>query len=108
MECREYCSEDYSSLKEMLNGLQDFFVEMDDEYRRFDKKDLREYLGKIISDIEKMDGKIFLALKDGRVVGFIQGVIIKKMICNIARVEKGGLGYYSLRISLAGVISERI
>ncbi len=108
MECREYCSEDYSSLKEMLNGLQDFFVGMDDEYRRFDKNVLREYLGKIISDIERMDGKIFLALKDGRIVGFIQGVIIEKKICNIARVEKDGLGYYSLRISLAGAMLERI
>ncbi|MBQ3946404.1 MAG: GNAT family N-acetyltransferase [Alphaproteobacteria bacterium] len=92
MECREYCSEDYSSLKEMLNGLQDFFVEMDDEYRRFDKNDLREYLGKIISDIEKMDGKIFLVLKDGRIVGFIQGVIIEKNDLQYRPCREGWIG----------------
>ena len=92
MECREYCSEDYSSLKEMLNELQDFFVGMDDEYRRFDKNDLREYLSKIISDVEKMDGKIFLALKDGRIVGFIQGVIIEKNDLQYRPCREGWIG----------------
>ena len=92
MECREYCSKDYSSLKKMLNGLQDFFVGIDDEYRRFDKNDLREYLDKIISDIEKMDGEIFLALKDDRIIGFIQGVIIEKNDLQYRPCREGWIG----------------
>ena len=78
MEYREFYPEDYSSLKRVLNELQDFFVEMEDEYRSFSEDDAQEYLDKIINDAKEMNGKIYLALKDGEVVGFIQGVIIDK------------------------------
>ena len=102
MDYREYRSEDYSSLKRLLNELQDFFVRVDDEYCGFDENAARNYLDKVISDVEKMDGKIFLALKDGEVVGFIQGVIIEKNDLQYHPCREGWIGLLFVKEKFRG------
>ena len=102
MEYREFYPEDYQSLKRLLNELQDFFVEMDDEYRKFDEESAREYLDKIINDAKEMDGKIYLALKDGEVVGFIQGVIIDKNDLQYYPCREGWIGLLFVEKNLRG------
>lgn len=102
MEYREFCPEDYQYLKRLLNELQDFFVEMEDEYRSFSEDDAQEYLDKIINDAKEMNGKIYLALKDGEAVGFIQGVIIDKNDLQYHPCKEGWIGLLFVEKNLRG------
>ncbi|MBO4813072.1 GNAT family N-acetyltransferase [Candidatus Saccharibacteria bacterium] len=78
MEYREFRKDDYDDLKRLVAGLQEFFVQMDDEYREFSNVDEGKYLDEIIGDAESKNGKIYVAVDNGNLVGFVQGVIIEK------------------------------
>jgi len=76
---REFKNSDRRAIDEMQFDLQKYFSEIDQtheslSYRNLD--DAHQYMQKMLDDVAKMDGKIFVSEEDGKIVGFIQGVII--------------------------------
>lgn len=77
---RPYSSNDFDSLVEMTNQLQNHFVSLDlsSEIKPFfDHEEIIQYTKQALKDVQKMDGVVYVAEQSGGVVGFIQGVIIK-------------------------------
>ena len=92
MKYRELHTKDYPALKQMLTKLQDFFLSINDEYRKFSDATAEEYLDKIVDDTKKMNGRIILALKNERAIGFTQGVIIEKNDLQYHPCREGWVG----------------
>ncbi len=76
---RKYRSKDKPMVVQLMNKLQDFFVEIDNhrELTSFDSMQAAEkYIDQAIEDATKMSGGVFIATNNNdQVVGFIQGII---------------------------------
>ena len=77
---REYKDDDRQAIDRLQYKLQEYFSEIDETkesktYENFEKAHL--YLEQMIKDVKNMNGKIYVAEKDGKIVGFVQGVIIE-------------------------------
>ena len=96
---REMNINDRKNIDEMQFDLQKYFSEIDQTHESQSYKDIDDahrYMQKMIDDAKNMDGKIFIdeendqitEEEDGRLTGFIQGVIIEH--------EKGADVFYDL------------
>jgi ribosomal protein S18 acetylase RimI-like enzyme len=78
-EIRQYQLEDKPKVIQLMNSLQDFFVEIDthQELISFDSIQAAEkYIDQAIKDATDMNGVIFITESEqGEIVGFIQGII---------------------------------
>lgn len=77
---REATGNDRDELDKMQFELQKYFSEIDQtreslSYENID--DAHCYMQKMLDDVKNMNGKVFVAEEKGRIVGFIQGVIIE-------------------------------
>ena len=77
---REFRDSDRGRVDAMQLALQKFFAETDStgETRSYDSMEAaHQYMEKMLSDVQKMQGRLLVAVVDGEIVGFIQGVIIE-------------------------------
>ena len=77
---REMSINDRKDIDKMQFDLQKYFSEIDQTHESQSYKDIDDahlYMQKMIDDINNMDGKIFVAEENGKITGFIQGVIIE-------------------------------
>lgn len=77
---REANLDDRSSLDQMQMELQQYFAEVDTTHESLAYQNLaaaHKYMQRMLDDVENMQGKIFVAEKNDKVIGFIQGVIIE-------------------------------
>ena len=77
---REMSPNDRKDIDEMQFELQKYFSTIDQTHESLSYKTLEDahlYMSKMMDDVDKMNGKIFVAEEDNQVVGFIQGVIIE-------------------------------
>ena len=77
---REANAKDRPSLDQMQMELQQYFAEIDSTHESLGYQNLEaahKYMQKMLDDVYNMHGKIFVAKKEGEVVGFVQGVIIE-------------------------------
>lgn len=77
---REATGNDRDELDKMQFELQKYFSEIDQtreslSYENID--DAHCYMQKMLDDVKNMNGKVFVAEEKGRIVGFIQGVIVE-------------------------------
>ncbi len=71
------------NLKNLLVELQEYIVSIDrEEFNRAEEEFREKYFSKIMEDVNKYEGKIFLALENDIVVGAIIGVINNDEIDN--------------------------
>ena len=87
---REMNINDRKDLDEMQFDLQKYFSEIDQTHESQSYKNINahRYMQKMIDDAKNMDGKIFVAEENGKITGFIQGVIIEH--------KKGDDDFYNL------------
>lgn len=77
---REMNLNDRKDIDKMQFDLQKYFSEIDQTHEFQSYKDIDDahlYMQKMIDDVNNMDGKIFIAEENGKITGFIQGVIIE-------------------------------
>ena len=77
---REYRDNDRQAIDELQYQLQEYFSKIDETKESKTYKSLKKahlYIEQMIKDAENMNGKIYVAEKDGNIVGFVQGVIIE-------------------------------
>ena len=77
---READEDDYKTIGEMQFELQKYFFEIDQTHESLPYQSINNahcYMQKMIDDAKNMNGKIFVAEKNGIIVGFVQGVIIE-------------------------------
>lgn len=77
---REMSINDRKDIDKMQFDLQKYFSEIDQTHESQSYKDIDDahlYMQKMIDDANNMDGKIFVAEENGKITGFIQGVIIE-------------------------------
>ena len=91
---REYQLDDRANLDRMMTILQNFFTEIDDfdEHREFDQSSAHAYIDEVLGDTKKLNGKILVAEKDGKVCGFIQGVILETDDLQHEKQKEGWVG----------------
>ena len=80
MEIREFRDGDRARLDAMQFALQKYFSEVDSsgETRAYESMGAaHRYMEKMLDDVRKMRGKLLVAVVDGEIVGFTQGVIIE-------------------------------
>lgn len=76
MEIREFNNEDLQDLYRLINEFQDYLVSIDDTNQLISFVDGgKEYSDLCLERIKKENGKIFVAIEKGNVVGFIAGVV---------------------------------
>lgn len=91
----EYSDDDRQVLDQMVFELQDYFSKVDNagENRSFDSvEEAHSYMNTIFDDVRKMSGKVFMAIENGEIIGFIQGVIIDKNDCQHKKRKDGWVG----------------
>ena len=74
---REYRSQDYSAVVNLMSSLQSHFASVDSfgEMRTFSSiEEAKTYFDQGLKDVKEMNGSTFVALADNQVVGFIQGI----------------------------------
>lgn len=77
---REYVASDFDKIVDLMMMLQSYFKEIDisGEKVEFENREsAEEYVRKALKDDNDMDGKLFVAESESKIVGFIQGVIIE-------------------------------
>lgn len=77
---REMDVKDREDIDRMQFELQKYFSEIDQTHESLSYKDMDDahrYMQKMLDDVKNMNGKIFVAEENSKVVGFIQGVIIE-------------------------------
>lgn len=77
---REMSPNDRKDIDEMQFELQEYFSTIDQTHESLPYKTIEDahlYMSRMIDDVEKMNGIIFVAEEDSQIVGFIQGVIIE-------------------------------
>ena len=80
LKIREALPQDRKKLDQMQFALQKYFSEIDSTKESLPYKSLNvahQYMQKMLDDASTMNGKIFVAEKNKRVIAFIQGVIIE-------------------------------
>ena len=76
MDIIEYNDSYIDSVKDLLVELQEYIASIDiDKYNIITDEYRDKYFDKTINDVNKYEGKIFLAIKDNIVVGLIVGLI---------------------------------
>jgi len=78
VEIIDYKSEYHDELAHMVNEFNDYIVSLDkdDLAKSFDsQEDIFKYTDKLIEDAVKMNGFLYLAMAEGKPVGFIQGIV---------------------------------
>jgi len=76
---REYTNVDFSNVVDLMTSLQSYFKEIDTSGEKINfenRQSAEEYIRKALKDVEEMNGKIFVAEFENKIVGFIEGVII--------------------------------
>ena len=79
MTIRPFHPKDRAAIDKLAIKLHAYFAQVDDTAESLSfasSRDARDYMQRMIDDSENMDGAIYVAEKNGQVVGFIQGVII--------------------------------
>ena len=79
MTIRPFHPKDRAAIDELAIKLHAYFAQVDDMAESLpfaSPRDAHGYMQRMIDDSEDMDGAIYVAEKNGQVVGFIQGVII--------------------------------
>lgn len=72
----EYETKYDEDIKDLLVELQEHLVKLDKEkYNKITLEYREKYFGKVIEEVNKFEGKIYLYIKQGKVVGFISGII---------------------------------
>lgn len=77
---REFREADREAVDQLQFGLQQYFAEIDQSGDDLAYKSLgaaHMYMEKMIKDVREMNGRIFVAEDGGKVIGFVQGVIIE-------------------------------
>jgi ribosomal protein S18 acetylase RimI-like enzyme len=77
---REYQKKDFEHIVDLMTMLQSYFKEIDISGEKIEfenRESAEEYVQKALKDDDAMDGKLFVAESEGKITGFIQGVIIK-------------------------------
>lgn len=80
IEIRPYRDSDFPSVAQMTNQLQSYFVSLDShaEKKLFAKnEDTESYVRQALKDVCEMNGAVFVAAEKRKIVGFIQGVIVR-------------------------------
>ena len=80
---REFTPTDRFAIDELQNQLQAYFAEIDPIKESLAYKNLaaaHKYMDQMLSDVEKMHGQIYVAEQDGKVIGFIQGIIMEHKV----------------------------
>lgn len=75
---RAYIDTDSEPVIELMTALQNYFVSIDSigVKKPFASEDnAKNYMKQAIQDVEDMDGALFVAEQNKRIIGFIQGVI---------------------------------
>ena len=75
---RLYIDRDRPQLDMLVNEFQDYMVNIDDrkELRPFENLDeAHSYMGKLLDDAEEMSGLVYVAEENGKIIGFVQGII---------------------------------
>lgn len=75
---RPYTDTDITQLDELTNDFQNYMVGIDErgELRPFSSIDeAHQYMGKLIADAKDMDGVVFVAEENGKIIGYVQGII---------------------------------
>ena len=81
MKIIEYNDKYLNDLKKLLVELQEYIVAIDPYHFNIIKDDYKEKIfTKDMEEVEKNDGKIYLAIANNKVIGLIIGVIRKKEI----------------------------
>ncbi len=78
LKIREYHTNDYDSVCNLMNSLQSHFVQVDSmkESRPFSsKEEARAYIDQGLKDMKEMNGVCFIAETGTEVIGFIQGIV---------------------------------
>ncbi|MBP9699916.1 GNAT family N-acetyltransferase [Candidatus Woesebacteria bacterium] len=78
LKIREYHSNDYDCVCNLMDSLQMHFVQVDSmkESRRFSsKEEARTYIDQGMKDVKEMNGACFVAEIRSEVIGFIQGIV---------------------------------
>lgn len=76
MEIIDYSSKYDNDIKDLLVELQEHIVKIDKEKYNILTDDYREkYFEKTMSEVNKFEGKIFLAIEDEQAIGLIVGLI---------------------------------
>jgi ribosomal protein S18 acetylase RimI-like enzyme len=75
---RPYTDDDIAQLDELTRGFQDYMVSIDQQgglHAFVSPEAAHNYMGKLISDINEMEGAIYVAVENDKVIGFVQGII---------------------------------
>lgn len=76
MEVIEYLEKYDEQIKDLLVELQEHIVQLDREgYNVLTSEYRQKYFDKMMSEVEKYQGKVFLALEKDQVLGLIAGII---------------------------------
>lgn len=76
LEIINYSDKYNESIKDLLTELQEYIADMDKEKYNILTDEYREkYFEKTVNEVNKCDGKIFLAVESENVIGLIVGVI---------------------------------
>lgn len=79
MEIIEYNSIYDEQIKDLLDELQNYLVDIDDWHTQIMKPEYRDNYFKIdLNKVEKQEGKIYLSLEDNIVTGLIIGIVDEK------------------------------
>lgn len=90
----EYRDDDYSFLEECIEELQKYIVSIDPIKRVSIKEGYKEfYTKKLLKNIEELNGKIFIANKGDKKVGFVAGFIQEQTEENLLELIPTKLGY---------------
>lgn len=77
---REFRDSDRERVDAMQFALQEYFAKIDStgETQGYDSMEAaHQYMDKMLNDVRNMRGKLLVAVLDGEIVGFVQGVIIE-------------------------------
>lgn len=75
---REYLDSDFESVVGLMTALQSYFKEIDIYGEKVDfenRESTEKYINQAFEDVAKMNGKVFVAESDDKVIGFVQGII---------------------------------
>jgi len=78
LQVRKFKEIDFNSIVDLMTELQDYFSRIDtfDEIKKFtSEEEAQLYIKETLKKVEEMDGVTYVAEVDGKIVGFIQGVL---------------------------------